>query len=101
MKAAQFREGKSLEDFDWSFNPTIPRKQIYDLASGQFLREGRDVLWLGPPGVGKSFLVQAIGYQAIKAGFVVLYRSIFDLVATSCMTRCWAGGQGTDAVSEA
>jgi DNA replication protein DnaC len=38
------------------------------------------VLWLGPPGVGKSFLVQAIGYQAIKMGFTVLYCSIFDVV---------------------
>jgi DNA replication protein DnaC len=80
FKAAEFRERKSLEDFDWSFNPSIPRKQIYDLASCRFLREGRDVLWLGPPGVGKSFMVQAIGYQAIKAGYTVYYRSIFDLV---------------------
>ncbi len=80
FKAAQFRERKSLEDFDWSFNPSIPRKQVYDLASCRFLREGRDVLWLGPPGVGKSFLVQAIGYQAIKVGYTVYYRSIFDLV---------------------
>jgi DNA replication protein DnaC len=80
FKAAQFRERKSLEDFDWSFNPSIPRKQIYDLASCRFLRVGRDVLWLGPPGVGKSFMVQAIGYQAIKAGYTVYYRSIFDLV---------------------
>ena len=38
------------------------------------------MLWLGPPGVGKSFLVQAIGYQAILANFVVYYRSIFDVV---------------------
>ena len=61
--------------------PVDPRKQIYDLArSCRFLREGRDVLWLGPPGVGKSFMVQAIGYQAIKAGYTVYYRSIFDLV---------------------
>jgi DNA replication protein DnaC len=80
VKAAQFREVKTLDAFDWSFNPTIKRKQIYDLASGQFIRESRDVLFLGPPGVGKSFLIQAIGYQAIKAGFVVLYRSIFDVV---------------------
>jgi DNA replication protein DnaC len=69
-----------LEDFDWSFNPSIPRKQVYDLASCRFLREGRDVLWLGPPGLGKSHLVQAIGYQAVKAGYTVLYRSVFDLV---------------------
>ena len=80
VKAAQFRELKPLEHFDWSFNPSIQRKQVLDLASCRFVREGRDVLWLGPPGVGKSFLVQAIGYQAIKAGYTVLYRSVFDVV---------------------
>src|SRR5271170_7570671 len=80
FKTAQFRERKSLEDFDWSFNPSIPRKQIYDLASCRFLRDGRDVLWLGPPGLGKTHLVEAIGYQAVKAGYTVLYRSVFDLV---------------------
>lgn len=80
VKAAGFRELKTLEDFDWSFNPSIKKKQVYDLATCRFLREHRDLLWLGPPGVGKSFLVQAIGYQAIKFGFTVLYRSIFDVV---------------------
>ena len=79
-KAACFRELKTLEDFNWSFNPSVPKKQIFDLASGRFIREARDVLLLGPPGVGKSHLVQAIGYQALKAGLVVLYRSIFDVV---------------------
>jgi DNA replication protein DnaC len=80
VKAALFRELKSLEEFDWSFNPAIKKKQIFDLATCRFVRETRDVLLLGPPGVGKSFLAQALGYQAIKAGFVVLYRSIFDVV---------------------
>jgi len=80
VQAALFRELKSLEDFDWSFNPALKKKQIFDLATCRFIRETRDVLWLGPPGVGKSFLVQAIGYQALKMGFAVLYRSIFDVV---------------------
>ena len=53
---------------------------MYDLAACRFVREAQDVLWLGPPGTGKSHLVQAIGYQAIKAGHTVLYRSIFDVV---------------------
>jgi DNA replication protein DnaC len=79
-KAADFREPRSLEHFDFSFNPTINRPQIYELAACQFVRQHRDVLLVGPPGVGKSHLVQAIGLEALKAGFVVLYRSIFDLV---------------------
>lgn len=80
LKAARFRDVKPLDQFDWSFNPSVPKKLIFDLATARFVRETRDVLFLGPPGVGKSFLVQALGYHAIQSGFVVLYRSIFDLV---------------------
>jgi len=78
--AALFREVKPLDQFNWSFNPSIQKKQVFDLATCRFIREARDVLFLGPPGVGKSFLAQAIGYQAIKLGHAVLYRSIFDVV---------------------
>ena len=56
------------------------------------------MLLFGPPGTGKSFVVQAVGYQAIKQGFTVLYRSIFDVVrdflheeALAKTTRCWPG----------
>jgi DNA replication protein DnaC len=81
VKMASFRQAvKTLEDFSWDFNPSIKRKQIYDLATCQFIRDSRDVLFLGPPGVGKTFLAEALGYQAIKMGYTVLYRSIFDLV---------------------
>ncbi len=80
IKAAMFRELKTLENFDWQFNPSIKKKQIFDLASCRFIRECRDCLFLGPPGTGKSHLVQAIGYQAIKSSFTVRYRSIFDAV---------------------
>lgn len=71
---------KSLEDFDWGFNPRIQRSLMYDLASGKFIQQRRDVLICSPPGTGKSHLVQAIGYQLIKLGYLVLYRSIFDVV---------------------
>jgi DNA replication protein DnaC len=80
LKVAAFREQKTLEDFDWAFNTSVKKKQIYELATCRFIREHRDVLWLGPPGLGKSHLVQALGYQAVKMGFLVLYRSIFDVV---------------------
>jgi DNA replication protein DnaC len=80
VKAADFRELKPLDEFDFSFNPSIKRAQIFDLATCRFIREAKDLLLVGPPGTGKSFLAQAIGYQAIKQGHVVLYRSIFDVV---------------------
>ena len=80
VKSAGFRELKPLDDFNFAFNPSIKRVQIYDLATCRFLREAKDVLLVGPPGTGKSFLAQALGYQAIKQGHTVLYRSIFDVV---------------------
>ena len=79
--AAEFRSLKTLEDFDWRFNPGIPRKEIYELAAGHFIRKATDALFVGPPGTGKTHLAQAIGYEALKQGFLVRYRSIFDLVA--------------------
>jgi DNA replication protein DnaC len=79
-QGANFRDQRSLEDFDWAFNPSIKRQQMYELATGQFIRQRRDVLLIGAPGLGKSHLAQAIGYNAIRAGFHVLYGSIFDII---------------------
>lgn len=95
LKTASFREHKTLEDFDWSFNPSIKKRQIYDLATCRFVREAKDVLWIGPPGTGKSHLVQAIGYQAIKTGLTVLYRSIFDIVRDFLRDETLAGTDQT------
>jgi DNA replication protein DnaC len=80
VKLAAFREPRTLEDFDFAFNPSINKKQVFDLATCRFVREARDLLLLGPPGTGKSHIVQALGYQTIKAGMTVFYRSIFDVV---------------------
>jgi len=79
-KAACFRDEKHLDDFDFEFNTSVRRKQVFDLAAGDFVRKHRDAILLGPPGTGKSHLVQSIGRQLIRSGFTVYYRSIFDCV---------------------
>jgi len=90
-KQAAFREAKNLEDFDFSFNPSVPKKQVYDLATCRFIHQGRDVLLIGPPGTGKSHLAQAIGQHAIRQGLTVRYRSIFDLVRDFLHDEAFAG----------
>jgi DNA replication protein DnaC len=79
-KVAAFRDCRTLEDFDWSFNAGLPKKQIQELAASHFIRNHQDILFIGPPGTGKSHIAQAIGLSAIRSGFDVLYRSIFDVV---------------------
>jgi DNA replication protein DnaC len=80
VRRAGFRDVRRLEDFDFSFNRSIDRSKVFDLASGHFLRDAKDVLLCGPPGTGKSHLVQAIGHAVIRSGSLVYYRSIFDVV---------------------
>ena len=79
-KAAAFRDQKCLDDFDFEFNKSVKRIQIYDLAAGDFVRKHHDAIFVGPPGVGKSHIVQSIGRQLIRDGYTVYYRSIFDCV---------------------
>ena len=77
---ACFREQRRLEDFDFSFNPSIKKSQVFELATCRFIHQRRDLLLIGPPGTGKSHLVQAFGHAAIRQGLLVYYRSIFDVV---------------------
>jgi DNA replication protein DnaC len=80
VKTANFRDVKRLEDFDFSFNTSVKKNQVFELATCRYIREHRDVLWLGAPGTGKSHLCQALGLSAIRCGYLVYYRSIFDVV---------------------
>lgn len=90
-KAAAFREQKSLKDFDWSFNTSVRKKDVYELATCKFVGKAVDLLLVGPPGTGKSHICQALGLRAIKAGFTVLYRSVFDLVRDFLQDEAFSG----------
>jgi DNA replication protein DnaC len=91
MKAACFASEKTLDEFNWEFNTSVNRKMIFELATCDFARKARDVLFIGPPGVGKSHLAQAIGIQAIRMGLTVYYRSVFDLVRDFLEDEAFAG----------
>ena len=81
IKAARFRDAnRTLDSFDFAFNPKIPRKLLFELATARFVSQCEDVLLLGPPGTGKSHLAQAIGLAAIGQGYRVLYREAHVLI---------------------
>jgi DNA replication protein DnaC len=80
-KQARFRDaGKTLDTFDFDFNRKLDRALIFQLATARFIAEAADVLFLGPPGSGKSHLAQALGHAAIQQGYQVRYREAFLLL---------------------
>lgn len=74
LQCSGLNEHKSMVDFDWSFNPKLPKKEIMRLIATQFIRDGEDALLIGSPGTGKSHIAQAVALAAIDVGFKVIYR---------------------------
>jgi len=78
---AGFRDrGKTLDAFDFEFNKKMNRRLVFELATGRFVTQHEDGLFLGPPGTGKSHLAQAIGFAVIQQGHRVLYREAHVLL---------------------
>jgi DNA replication protein DnaC len=82
LRFAHFPARRTLEEFDFDFQPSVDRKLITDLASLRFVAEGRPLLLLGQPGCGKSHLAIALATLAVEAGYRGYFTSTADLVAT-------------------
>ncbi len=73
VRRAALASDKTIETFDFTFNPGIPRQRVYDLATCQFIHEKRNVLICGPTGVGKTHLAHALAHAACRSGFDVVF----------------------------
>jgi len=82
IREASFAESKTLEGFDWNFNPrTFDRVQMEELATGDFIRRRTNLIMVGWSGIGKSHIMQALGQKACVYGYRVLYRTSAQLLA--------------------
>jgi DNA replication protein DnaC len=78
---ARFPFVKSLEAFDFGYQPSLDKKQIQTLASCHYIEHGENIVVLGPPGVGKSHLAVGLGLKAIETGYRVLFCTAAGLIA--------------------
>lgn len=73
LNKAAFEHAKTMEDFDFSFNPKIPKSKIVDLSTCNFIAKHENVLLVGPAGVGKSHVAQSLGHRACLTGYSTIY----------------------------
>ncbi|MCC6394101.1 MAG: ATP-binding protein [Bryobacterales bacterium] len=82
IREAHFAETKTLEGFDWQFNPkTFHRAQVEELATGEFVRRHNNLILVGWSGIGKSHIIQALGQKICVHGYRVLYRTSAELLS--------------------
>lgn len=73
-------ERASLAEFDWGYNPKIPKRACFELHTLKFIAEGDNAILIGPPGTGKSHLAKAIAYAAVRSGLRVVYAEADELL---------------------
>jgi DNA replication protein DnaC len=81
LRISGIKRVKLLTDFDWAFNPKIPREKIMEFMQTDWLQKPSNLLLIGPSGVGKTHIASALCYDAILKGTQTVFLSLFDLTA--------------------
>lgn len=85
-KQSGLDERSSLAEFDWGYNPNIPKRTCFELNTLKFIAEGENAILIGPPGTGKSHVAKAVSYSAVRAGLRVMYAEADELLSTLMLT---------------
>ncbi len=80
LKRSGIKRIKRFEDFDWKFNPKLPRNKIIGFSESSWIEEVKNITLIGPSGVGKSHLASSLCYRAIQEGIPTAFITCFDLV---------------------
>lgn len=80
FQKAHFPFTKTLEEYDFNFQPTLNRQEIYNLATCEFIRKKENVVFIGPPGTGKTHLSISIGIKALQQGYKVIFTTVSDMM---------------------
>ena len=81
FQKAHFPFTKTLEEYDFNFQPTLNRQEIYNLATCEFIRKKENVVFIGPPGTGKTHLSISIGIKALQQGYKVIFTTVSDMMS--------------------
>lgn len=87
IKKAKFSQHKTLEEYNFSYQPTVNKRFIYNLAACEFVRKNENIAFIGPPGTGKTHLAIALGIKAISQGYKVLFTTVNEMLEDLYISR--------------
>lgn len=84
---AKFPQQKTMEEYNFSFQPTLNKKNIYNLGTCEFIRKKENIAFIGPPGTGKTHLAISLGIKAIAQGYNVLFTTVNEMLEDLYLSR--------------
>lgn len=87
MQQAKFPQIKTMEEFNFNYQPSINRQTIYHLGACEFIRKKENIAFIGPPGTGKTHLAISIGAKAVVQGYSVIFITLNDMLEDLYMSR--------------